>query len=469
MKRSRLTALALVAAAALTSAAPAEATFPGEVNGRIAWAGFHDGKRGIYTTMPDGSDLRQVLAGDAGQPAWAPHGEQLAFTSGGQIGIVGADGSGWTMLTDRSEVLVATEPSWSADGTKIVFLGMQWGASYYYGSTHDIYVVDVDGTHLKRLTDTPYEFERSPEWSPDGSRIAFTKPTHEPPYYHYSHDIYTMKPDGSDLKNVTQGGYNEEPNWAPDGSRLVFTRSNWGGQGVLSTIAADGSDYKDLVYTGQAPVYSPDGKKIAYTRSLPYPAMTTAIAVLPSGGGVPLDLITGAGDIAYESDWQALQTWPDYSSPKPQTPVVEVPAPPVDVPPVDPPADTPPGPPVDVAGRRQAYVATVVGDARHQLAETGLGAVRKGFTLPAGMPAPGQLRVDVLSASGKARAAAAKPKLLATGAETGSGFVKVKVRPTKAGRKAARKAKKLRVIVRLTFRPDEGPSTVSQTGVTLKR
>ena len=79
------------------------------------------------------------------------------------IYVINADGSGLKRLTDHPAVDVLT--SWSPDGTQVAFYSNRDG--------DDIYVVNVDGTELIRLTHHPAT-DISPRWSPDSNRIAFT-------------------------------------------------------------------------------------------------------------------------------------------------------------------------------------------------------------------------------------------------------------------------------------------------------
>ena len=143
-------------------------------------------------------------------------------------------------------------------------------------------------------TDTPDEKPATPKlvstgkgrttcsyFFPAGDRILFSS-THAasadcPPKPDYSHgyiwpiyntyQIYTAKPDGSDLKQLTNApGYNAEATITRDGKRIVFTSTRNGDLDIF-TMNADGSDVKQLThelgYDG-GPVFSPDGKFIVY-------------------------------------------------------------------------------------------------------------------------------------------------------------------------------------------------------------
>src|SRR5262245_10794783 len=80
---------------------------------------------------------------------------------------------------------------------------------------HDVYVIDADGSKLTRLTTDP-AYENSPEWSPDGKQIAFASDRTN------SWEIYVMNIDGTDQRQVTSYGINEEPHWSPDGTKIAY-------------------------------------------------------------------------------------------------------------------------------------------------------------------------------------------------------------------------------------------------------
>jgi Tol biopolymer transport system component len=121
---------------------------------------------------------------------------------------------------------------------------------------------------------------------PSGNRILFSS-THEtsaecPPRPDYSHgyvwpiyssyEIYTAKPDGSDLRRLTNSpGYDAESTISRDGKKIVFTSMRHGDLDVY-TMNADGSNVRQLThemgYDGGA-FFSDDGKKIVYRSQQP--------------------------------------------------------------------------------------------------------------------------------------------------------------------------------------------------------
>jgi len=119
-----------------------------------------------------------------------------------------------------------TNPSFSPDGSQLVFTG-------YEGGWTDLYIVNRDGSGLRRLTNDAYA-DLLPTWSPDGRRIAFT--TDRGPDTDFSDlrfgnlriAVYYLDGDSIRVLNRMDEGKNVNPVWAPDGQSLAFLSSRSG-------------------------------------------------------------------------------------------------------------------------------------------------------------------------------------------------------------------------------------------------
>lgn len=145
----------------------------------------------------------------------------------------------------------------SPDGTK---LAMTLGRS---GLGPDLYVGDVDGTNLKRLTRTK-EDESAPCWSPDGKTICFVSRVGSRP------KLYTISAEGGEMQRLTASGVLNatEPDWSPDGKTIAFTTLR-GGRFELCLVDARGGVVEDLRIPGEDPSWAPNSRTLMFTKRRP--------------------------------------------------------------------------------------------------------------------------------------------------------------------------------------------------------
>ena len=139
--------------------------------------------------------------------------------------------------------------------------------------TGDIYVMQADGTNVRKLTDTPVDpgfydpdyadqdwfDDRSPAWSPDGTRIAFGR---EGDYG----DIYVIFANGSGFTRVTlplEEDYYENPTWSPDGRTVAF-EDIWQEGSTIAVTTPYNLYFPEGIAAGGEPDWSPDGRQIVY-------------------------------------------------------------------------------------------------------------------------------------------------------------------------------------------------------------
>ncbi len=205
----------------------------------------------------DGSNQTRITNNPAidSQPAWSPDGTKIVFLSdrdgNNEIYVMNVDGSGQTNLTNHPAR--DDSPAWSPDGTKIVFHSLRDGNS-------EIYVMNVDGSGQTRLTNNPTD-DASAAWSPDGTQIAFDSNRDG------DSEIYVMNADGSGVTRLTNSPtIDVVPDWSPDGTKIVFN-SIRDGYNEIYVMNADGSNQTRLTNNPTQdlyPTWSPDGTKIVF-------------------------------------------------------------------------------------------------------------------------------------------------------------------------------------------------------------
>ena len=201
------------------------------------WLAFYRDNT-LMVARADGSEARVVAPGVGfigGVTAWSPDGTRIAYAREGkpyhgQIWVVNADGSDAHLI---HEGWGAAGPSWSPDGRSIAFAQKPPDDSTGNASYRDlaVYLMDPDGANVRRITGdegnplAAFIEDYAPDWSPDGSRIAFVsaRDVADPMCLNCSrYDVYTMKPDGTDVVRYPEEGDEARPVWSPDGSALAY-------------------------------------------------------------------------------------------------------------------------------------------------------------------------------------------------------------------------------------------------------
>jgi Tol biopolymer transport system component len=200
----------------------------------------------------------------------SPDGRAVAFVSGRadvgnqpeNIWVVNADGSGAHDVSNSA--FKDHDPSYSPDGSKIVFSSNRNDPGGVSGGHYEIYIMNADGSSQTRLTNTSaVDTSFEPSFSLDGKRIVFS-------FFHNSNlDIYTMKPDGTDLRRLTTDpAFDRFPSFSPDsaGSYIAFQSERFG-NAQLFTVNADGTNERRVTsdaFTDAVPIFASDGSHLIY-------------------------------------------------------------------------------------------------------------------------------------------------------------------------------------------------------------
>ena len=249
---------------------------PSEPTGKLVFQTSMGGD--IYTVNVDGSGLQRIT--DGMDPVWSPDGEQIAFVRWRDprgVWVIDADGSGARRVFDWSE---ARYPSWAPDGEQIVFTRQAGGTEErefcFRGRCFTIPartfwklgIVDPgDGSFVEPLPNS--DVSQTPDWSPAGDQIAFDA----------VHGLMVQSVDGTISYQITDEANDTHPVWSPDGSKVAFTRrqhDHWEIYvvDVSSGANAGGGNVRRLTNTppkangevasSAAPAWSPHGDYIAF-------------------------------------------------------------------------------------------------------------------------------------------------------------------------------------------------------------
>jgi len=204
----------------------------------------------IYSTVSNRMIAFPRYRGTNSAPAWSPDGSQIAFTSSqnGDPEIYVADIDGARLHRITFAAGVSTSPAWNPKtGKQMVFVSDRGGVPV-------LYLSNSDGSNVEKLDLPDMGYVVDPAWSPNGQLLAFSwrRPSG-------NYDIYAMDIVSRQLVELTRdAGRNERPSWAPDGRHLVFESTRTGTRQIW-TMLADGSEPKQLTFQGQSesPNWSP--------------------------------------------------------------------------------------------------------------------------------------------------------------------------------------------------------------------
>jgi Tol biopolymer transport system component len=196
-------------------------------NGTEEWQGLH-----VWNWVED-EERAYLLHDTAFRPTWSPDGQQIAYAR-----ATPGDMSVWRVerstLNTVEVVQHADWPDWAPNGQAIVVSG---------SADHEIYAVDLNGGAPVRLTDGLGE-EIDPEYSPDGTRVAFTS------YRDGNAEIYVMAADGSGEQRLTNNsGFDGYPTWTENG---LIVYSSERGVSPKSTSRVRVADYDDRTFRALA-------------------------------------------------------------------------------------------------------------------------------------------------------------------------------------------------------------------------
>jgi Tol biopolymer transport system component len=245
----------------------------GPGNGLIAYSDLNTatGDGDIFVMQSDGSNVTALPhPGVDYDPKWSPDGTQIFFAKDGLskdergIFVMDADGSDVRRISDTSSNSFSLSP----DGSTIAYQGWLPSVPPVVSETTDagtfarvdgelvtpsIWLMGADGSNPRTVPGTEGANDGDVAWSPDGSRLAFSKGS----------AIWLVGVDGSDPHLLADEGWN--PLWSPDGSTILFVSERHS----VESISPDGTGRQVLVHDGSSEysdlAYAPDGTRILVT------------------------------------------------------------------------------------------------------------------------------------------------------------------------------------------------------------
>ena len=237
-------------------------------------------KRVYDVTRQSGLDPVLVKRGLAGAffPVWSPDGEWIVFGVGewftqrgkgrAKLMRVKRDGTGLEQLTGDN-IFNAGFPSYSADGKEVVFRIAEQDPNS--ASLGGLGVLNLQTRQIRRIT-TGYD--NMPMWSPDGTRIMFNRGVRNPGSIWSNFDLYTVRPDGSDLQRLTTHPASDgHAVWTQDGKHILYNSGMAGYRdeachydqtfqpyGQIFVMDADGKNKRqitDNIWEDSTPQYVP--------------------------------------------------------------------------------------------------------------------------------------------------------------------------------------------------------------------
>ncbi|MEK7433794.1 MAG: S8 family serine peptidase [Cyanobacteriota bacterium] len=222
---------------------------------KFSYTSMQTGNEDIWTMNTDGSNKTNLTASstsDDYRANWSPDGTKIAFVSDRdgtpEIYVMNADGSNQTRIT--SGAYDNDEPKWTRDGKKILYV-----TETKADGTDQLWLMNPDGTGKEQLT---FEDDFEPHFSPDGTKVAYQR-------WINSNNIESRVADivSRNITNLTNNGSrNLTSGWLVDGSKILFTSRITGGNEIY-TIKPDGTDLFRLTYNNFSD-YNSDGSAPSY-------------------------------------------------------------------------------------------------------------------------------------------------------------------------------------------------------------
>jgi TolB protein len=264
---------------------------------RIAYVVKQDSRFELRVADADGQNPQTALASREPimSPSWAPDGSRLAYVSfENKRPVVYVH----SLATGRRQVVANfrgsnSAPTWSPDGKQLAVVLTRDGPS-------QVYIMDADGSNVRRLLTQSQVIDTEPVFSADGAHVFFTSDRSGGP------QVYRMPVSGGEAQRLTfEGSYNVTPKVSSDGKLLAYVTRN-AGRFQLAVMDLESRQTQILADThpAESPSFAPNGRMILYATQM---GGRNVLAAVSSDGRVRQRLSVQAAEVR-EPAWGPYAT-----------------------------------------------------------------------------------------------------------------------------------------------------------------
>jgi len=225
-----------------------------------------------------------VIAATAAAESAARWRDASVGTPSAAVYVMDVDGANVRRLTSRNDY--SSRPAWSPDGKKLAIV-------LTHGANSRLHLINADGTGMQPLSQGS-AIDTEPDWSPDGKWIYFTSDRGGSP------QIYRISPLGGEAQRVTfDGSYNVSSHLSADGKLLTYIRREGGKfQVAVRELATGQVQVLSDSAQDESPSFAPNGRLIIYATTINNQGILSVVSV----DGRVKQRLSEAGDVR-EPSW----------------------------------------------------------------------------------------------------------------------------------------------------------------------
>jgi Tol biopolymer transport system component len=220
---------------------------------------------GLYVRQLPAGDARRLAGGQCTSPTWAPDGTRLAFLrrdgQGQRLLVANITARGERSLLAAAPGETLEDPQWAPKGAWILFVRARNAAQRH---SAELWLVDAGTTRKKKVDTLGSLPQRLQSWAPDARHFAFVR------WAERGAEYAIGQPEGKPHRLASLGGVREpQVAWAPDGERLVYVSGGGSSETGALWLARLDRPVRRITAPGTSrdPAWSPSGTRICYAES----------------------------------------------------------------------------------------------------------------------------------------------------------------------------------------------------------